>query len=152
MKNIKGYIEHMTKAHAPEAYEGVLDYRTRDYIEKRVVPYMSMQPKELLDLIPQGWRPHIPIGGTPIRLRSDDVGILECIPMYGGKDVVVVRFSPKDHSPVEYFTREEGFAKSLTMSPEEDAEMLSRTCMEFTCSVARKLQKAARSRGAFGRF
>jgi len=147
MRNIKCYIEHLT-----EAYDGVFDLNTMLYIEKKVVPYMSMQPKELLDLIPQGWRPHIPIEGTPIRLRNDDVGVLDCIPMYGGKDVVKVRFSPKDYSPVEYFTRDEGFAESLTMSPEEDAKNLSRTCMEFTCSVARKLQKAARSRGAFGRF
>jgi hypothetical protein len=152
MKNIKGYIEHMTKAHAPDAYDGVLDYRTRDYIEKRVVPYMSMQKKDLSDLVSDGWSPRVPMEGVPIRLHNDDVGLLECIPMFGGKDVIVIRFTPKEFRPLEYFTRDGGFADLLTMAPEEDAKDLSRMCSDFTLSIVRRLQKAARSRGAFGRF
>jgi hypothetical protein len=156
MKHIKGYIEHIVQE--SEVVGRELPYSTRTYIEKRVIPEIGLQSQEMFDLIPVGWRPQVPIVDRPIRLQNDNVGMLECIPMFRGKDVIVVRLDPffsidpKKHGPVEHFTMEGGFADSLTFDPKEDARALGLTCMDFTSSIARKLQKEARSRGAFGRF
>lgn len=157
MKHIKGYIEHIVQE--SEVVGRELPYSTRSYLEKRVIPEIGLQSQEMFDLIPVGWRPQVPIVDRPIRLYNDNVGMLECIPMFRGKDVIVVRldtiFVPdpkKQGGPVEYFTMDRGFADSLTFDPKEDTRMLGLMCMDFTSSIARKLQKEARSRGAFGRF
>ena len=155
MKHIKGYTEHIIQESEETAKE--LPYSTRSYLENRVIPEIGQQ-KEIFDMIPDGWKPQVPIVDRPIRLYNDNIGMLECILMFRGKDVIVVRLDPnyvsdrKKHGPVEYFTMDRGFADSLTFDPKEDTRMLGLMCMDFTSSIARKLQKEARSRGAFGRF
>ncbi len=150
MRNIKGYIDHILQE-SSDAYKEDLPLDTRQYIEKKVIPRMGMQKKDLSDLVSDGWSPRVPMEGVPIRLHNDDVGLLECIPMFGGKDVIVIRFTPKEFRPLEYFTRGGGFADLLTMAPEEDAKDLSHMCSDFTLSIVRRLQKIQRSKRIFGR-
>jgi hypothetical protein len=150
MKNIKGYIEHIVQESEETGKELPLD--TRQYVERKVDPYISMQSKDLSGFVSNGWKPRIGIQGVSLfRLYNDSIGLIECIPMYAGKDVIVVRLNPKDNNrPLEYFTREGGFAGLLTFNPEEDREMLTRMCVDFTRSVARKLQRAQKPRNLFG--
>jgi hypothetical protein len=138
MKNINGYTEHMARvSEAAGLYDDILPWDTRVYMERKVTPNMGIQKKELFDLIPEGWRPRVPIEGTPIRLSNDAIGMLECIPMYEGKDVIEVRFTPRGHyGPLQYFTMDGGFASSLTFDPEKDAMALSLMCMKHLRSVA----------------
>jgi hypothetical protein len=155
MRNIKGYIEHIVQESEWVGRE--LPYSTRTYIEKRVMPEIGLQSKEMFDLIPVGWRPKVPTVDRPIRLQNDNVETLECIPMFQGKDVIVVRLStifasdPKKHGdPVEYFTMDGGFADSLTFDPKQDARALGLACMRFTRSVANKMQRDQKTRNLFG--
>jgi len=155
MRNIKGYIEHIVQE--SEVVGRELPYSTRTYIEKRVIPEIGLQGKEMFDLIPVGWRPQVPTVDRPIRLQNDNVGMLECIPMFRGTDTITVRLDPifvpdpkKQGGPVEYFTMDGGFADSLTFDPKQDARALGLVCMRFTRSVANKMQRDQKTRNLFG--
>lgn len=148
MRNIKAYREHIVQIQESGQKEP-LPFSTRQYLERKVIPRIIMHSDGILDIIPKGWRSIDPITGKPIRLRNPSIGLIECIPMYTGMDVITVKLTPETYNdPVEYFTRDGGFSEHLTFKPEEDIEMLSRLCVQFMASVARRL----RSRVALGSF